>query len=111
MRKVFEIIPNIGTECFLLLAKRKIILLFDGLDSLISTYIGDEVVGWETPSFWTEKCNHSLHASVHEVGVHEKEIPAFSHISSMNIKQEPYINPHSLKTLVPFTLCLFMPLD
>ena len=45
MRKVFEIIPNIGTECFLLLAKRKIILLFDGLNSLISTYIGDEVVG------------------------------------------------------------------
>lgn len=75
MRKVFEIIPNIGTEYFYYFAKRKtILLLFEGLDSLKSTYIGNEFVGWEAPNLWRKKRGNSLNASLHEVGVDGEEI-------------------------------------
>lgn len=75
MRKIFEIVPNIGTEYFLLLCRKKdCFVVVWRLDSLKSTYIGDVSVGWEAPNLWRKKCDNSLNASVHEVGVHEEEI-------------------------------------
>lgn len=46
MRRVFEIIPNIGTEYLLLLCQKKdYFVVVEGRDSLKSTYIGDKFVG------------------------------------------------------------------
>lgn len=50
------------------------------------------LLGEKLPTFG-EKCDNSLNASVHELGVHEEEIQAFSHVSPMNIEKEPH-EPH-----------------